>query len=141
MTLFERFEKTYNRLAELRNLYKSACSRPERYKADAEYWQLRGSLLDDGDFATWDLWQAYENSRDYGSACLDLRGFNRIDHIPGLLEAMRQNEVQDFTFFSLRRDCFKVAMAFQDNGCKLESLVNVKLSDDKVGIAFLFKVQ
>ena len=140
MKLFERFAETYEKIEKFHHIYKTAESREESEAADTECWRLRSAFSDEG-FLTFELWCAYENARRFGNERLDIRDMLQPYDVPGFVEFMQQNEVQEFTFHSFRYDELRVAWEFQKCGCVLAGLVDINGYDDHRYPAFLFKIK
>ena len=71
------------------------------------------------------LFKEYEVSRDSGNEHLDISEVVWDKDVADLITAMRENGIELFTFSSTWSSAVETAWLFQQNGCKLEGLIEI----------------
>jgi hypothetical protein len=75
--------------------------------------------------ATCRLFKEYEVYRDSGNEHLDIREVLWDKDVADLVTAKRENGIEHFTFSSTWSSTVETARLFQQNGCKLEGLIEI----------------
>lgn len=94
------------------------------------------------------LMRYYENSQECGNEILDIDDVVWSEDIPGLIQAMRENGIEEFTYSSTWSGAVETAWEFTQNGCSLEGLTEVKkhtrpfMSEEwDKGHAYVFRIR
>ena len=110
------FENFYNRIRDAKNAYDIAKNEDEKNAAR--------SLKELGNAAC-RLFNEYEVSRDSGNDYLDISEVVWDNEAAKLIETMRQNGIERFTFSSGWSHAVETAWLFKEAGCALEGLVEI----------------
>jgi hypothetical protein len=93
------------------------------------------------------IYREYTNSRDKGNEYLDLHDVIWDRDVENLITCMRENGIERFTFSSGWSSAVETAWLFQENGCKLEGLIQINGDEDtwndgeyKKAPAYLFSI-
>lgn len=93
------------------------------------------------------IYREYKNSRDKGNEYLDLHDVIWDKDVESLITCMRKTGIQLFTFSSGWSSAVETAWLFQENGCKLEGLIQINGDEDtwndgeyKKAPAYLFSI-
>lgn len=118
------FENFYNRIKDAKNAYDAARTEDEKNAARSAYKAVWDELKGLGNAAC-RLFNEYEVSRDSGNDYLDISEVVWDNEAAKLIEAMRQNGIDRFTFSSTWSSAVETAWLFLQNGCKLEGLIEI----------------
>lgn len=118
------FEEAYNGIEKLKKAYNEAESETEREKARVAYHELLKPLEEFGNMAG-RLWREYEVSRDNGNELLDISETVWDKDVESLISCMREIGIERFTFSSTWSSSVETAWLFQQNGCRLEGLIEI----------------
>ena len=118
------FENFYNRISDAKTAYNAAKTEDEKNTARAAYKAVWDELKELGNAAC-RLFKEYEVSRDSGNDYLDISEVVWDNEAAKLIEAMRQNGIERFTFSSTWSSAVETAWLFQQNGCTLEGLIEI----------------
>lgn len=118
------FEETYKGIEKLKKAYNEAETEADREKARAAYHELLRPLEKFGNMAG-RLWREYEISRDNGNELLDISETVWDKDVESLISCMREIGIERFTFSSTWSSSVETAWLFQQNGCRLEGLIEI----------------
>ena len=118
------FENFYNRIRDAKNAYNAARTEDEKNIARFAYKAVWDELKELGNAAC-RLFNEYEVSRDSGNEHLDISEVVWDKDVADLVTAMRENGIEHFTFSSTWSSAVETAWLFQQNGCKLEGLIEI----------------
>ena len=118
------FENFYNRIRDAKTAYNAAKTEDELNAARAAYKAVWDELKELGNAAC-RLFNEYEVSRDSGNDYLDISEVVWDNEAAKLIEAMRQNGIERFTFSSGWSHAVESAWLFKEAGCTLEGLVEI----------------
>lgn len=143
------FEARYQQELEIRAAYEAAeAVDNEAGMEDARRAISRHSadIVDQGE-AYGKIYREYRKSRDKGSEVLDLHDVIWEKEVESLVRCMRENGIERFTFSSTWGSAIEIAWLFQENGCRLEGMIQINGDEDfwhegqyKKAPAYLFKV-
>ena len=125
------FENFYNRIRDAKNAYDAARTEDEKNAARSAYKAVWDELKELGNAAC-RLFNEYEVSRDSGNDYLDINDNISDEEVSvwdneaaKLIEAMRQNGIERFTFSSGWSHAVETAWLFKEAGCTIEGLVEI----------------
>ena len=119
-------EQVYTREEELERAYeasKAAGDEEGMEKARNEYQAMKKEVLEteDADFGF--AYRLYKQMKECGNEYIDL-SFSIHDEV-GVLQTLRKYGVEHFTFSSGWSSAVESAWIFQQNGCRLEGLIEL----------------
>ena len=117
------FEATYDKVQALHKAYQAAdeagkTAIRDSYKALMKEIETLGT-------AACRIWRDYETSRDCGNEYLDINDVVWDKDVELLVTTLRKYGIEQFTFSSGWSSAVDTAWLFQQNGCKLEGLVEI----------------
>ena len=143
------FEAAYQQELKIRNAYdeaEAAGSEEGKEAARAAIHELWDSIEAKGK-AYNRIYREYKNSRDKENDHLDLNDVIWDRDVESLITCIRENGIERFTFSSSWSSAIETAWLFQENGCKLESLIQSNGDEDtwnegqyKKAPAYLFSI-
>lgn len=143
------FEEAYQQELKIRAAYdaaEAAGSEEGKEAARAAIHELWGSIATKGQVYT-RIYQDYKNSRDRGNKDIDLHDVIWDKDVPDMIACMRENGIERFTFSSGWSSAVETAWLFQENGCKLQALIQINGDEDiwndgqyKKAPAYLFSI-
>ena len=117
------FEETYEKIANLRKKL-DAADATEKENLQVSYRTLLNSIAELGGAAS-RIWREYDQARENGNALLDINDVVWDKDVEALVNCLRQYGIKKFTFSSGWSSAGDTAWLFQQNGCKLEGLVEI----------------
>jgi len=117
------FEETYEQVAELKKAFDTADDAGKE-SLRASYRTLQDSIIELGDTAI-RIWREYDKARENGNELLDINDVVWDKDVETLITTMRKYGIEKFTFSSGWSSAVDTAWLFQQNGCKLEGLVEI----------------
>ena len=117
------FETSYELVLEARKGY-GAVTDDDKKIAVANYRKAQNNIKELGEFAQ-KIWRQYKDSRDYGNIYLDFHNIILDEEIKFLVDCMRENNVEYFTFSYSGSSKLKTVQLFQKNACALEGLIEI----------------
>ena len=115
-----KFEKLYARMQELKKLYNEG----EKEKAQQSYSKLKETIKnEENGFRI--IWTMYEKARDNQNMYIDFNDVIWDNEVPSIIQTLRDNGIEKFTFSSTWSSAVKTAWLFKENGCTLEGLTEV----------------
>jgi len=117
------FEETYEKITDLRKKH-DAADAAEKENLRVSYRALLNSIAELGGAAS-RIWREYDQARENGNDLLDINDVVWDKDVEALLNCLRQYGIEKFTFSSGWSSAVDTAWLFQQNGCKLEGLVEV----------------
>lgn len=137
-----KFEKLYARMQELKKLYNEG----EKEKAQQSYSKLKETIKnEEKGFRI--IWTMYEKARDNQNMYIDFNDVIWDNEVPSIIQTLRDNGIEKFTFSSTWSSAVKTAWLFKENGCTLEGLTEVNegyedfiTGEMKKTPAYLFKL-
>ena len=121
------FEKDYQQELKIRADYdaaKAAENEAGQEAARADIHELWGSIDEKGE-AYARIYRDYKNARDKGNEYIDFRDVIWDKDVEGLVNCMRENGIDRFTFSSGWSSAVETAWLFKENGCELEGLIQI----------------
>jgi hypothetical protein len=146
-TMMNIFEKTYAQVQEAKRAYNEASDEAGKETARAIYKEATENIEKLGGTAC-RIWREYETSRDSGNTYIDINEVVWDKDVEGLISCMRENGIDHFTFSSGWSSAVETAWLFQQNGCTLESLIEINshhkdlfTGEFEKAHGYLFKIQ
>ena len=140
------FEETYQTILKARDLRKNASTEEEKQKAKELYNKAQEDIESLGQDAC-TIYRQYEASRNSRNKLLNIYDVLYDNQVEILVKLMREYGIKEFTFSSTWSRAVEVAWLFQENGCKLEGLIEINSQYSKFGSdeferipAYLFRV-
>lgn len=139
------FAETYEKVVALRARYESASTESEKDEIRTEYNTVIEAAESIGKLAPY-LLNAYFTSKDNGNVVLDINESFSEENVKAIVDCIRENGIEKFTFSSRWSGAVDVAWLFQKNGCALCGLVEINGNNDPFKgqheklHAYLFKV-
>ena len=128
------FEEIYQKVREAEKAYDKAESISEKNKIRVQICQATAEISESSREARI-LWHEYENSRDRGEDCINIRSIVIWDReVEAYVDCMRMFGITKFVFYSGYTDAIETAGLFTEYGCKLEGTVKDK--DGNHGLLF-----
>ncbi len=121
------FEAAYEQEMQIREDYdaaKAAGNEAGMEKAKEDYRAMMRESEERGE-AYLRIYREYSDSRKKGNDLLDLNDTIWDRQVEGLVACMRENGIERFTFSSTWSDSVGTAWLFQENGCRLEGLIQI----------------
>ena len=133
------FEMAHQRRTEGAELLRRAKT-PEEWEQAREIYTSADMIIDAEGDSAWDVFRAYDNSRNNGNDILDFSDYYSEANIAGMIEAMKENEIKRFTLSSGWTNALQIAEKFVNAGCRLMGMTQVKTSKDPAP-ALLFEIK
>lgn len=124
------FEQDYSKEQEIKKAFDKAYKAEDEQAMDEcrrQMKQLRQEQAAKGKTYTM-VYRLYDEMKERGNDRIDIGGSSTLwdDKIPETLEALKAYGITEFTYSSTATDAINQAMIFQNLGCKLEGLVEIK---------------
>ena len=139
------FAETYEKVIALNHRYEVAATVEEKDEIRSEYNAAMKPIEDLGNVASY-IWNEYFNSIKNGNVTLNLHDNFSESYVQSIINCIRENGIEKFTFSSSWSSAVDVAWLFLKNGCTLIGLVEIngnkglfKEQHEKLH-AYLFKV-
>ena len=118
------FAREYEALQELKAAYHAAETEEakEAVRQDRKRWGLGMELKGEAYIRVFNL---YEHARDRGNEYIDLHDCIWDKDVKPLIDSLRANGIEKFTFSSTWSSAVETAWLFLQNGCRLEGLVEL----------------
>ena len=117
------FEEIYQQEAELKKQY-DAADDAGKDSIRAEYKVLMERIASLGGAAP-RIWREYDKARENGNELLDINDVVWDKDVETLVTTLQKYGIEKFTFSSGWSSAVDTAWLFQQNGCKLEGLVEI----------------
>ena len=118
------FEETYQQIQKAKNLKKNASTEEEKQIAKDQYTKAEEAIESLGQDAC-TIYRQYAVSRNSGNELLNIYDVLYDNQVPILVELMKEHGIKEFTFSSTWSRAIEIAWLFQENGCKLEGLIEI----------------
>lgn len=118
------FEEAYIKAQEAKKAFNAATTDNEKNEARALYKEAGAKIEALGEIAC-RIYREYEKSKDSGNEHLDISEVVWDKDVKSLISTMRENGIEHFTFSSTWSGAVETAWLFQQNGCKLEGLIEI----------------
>lgn len=119
-----KFEFYYTQIADLKKAYDQTESETEREGIRIAYRNITSQInQEEKPFIR--AFNYYEHAKECGNEYLDIDGIVWDQDAAELIQAMRANGIEKFTFSSTYSGATETAWIFQQEGCSLEGLVEV----------------
>lgn len=119
------FEEIYLEMVRAERLHETATDEAEKKEATAIYSKAEAAIKELGNTAC-RIFRIFKDSKECGNPYLDINDVVWEKDVEELLSCMRDNGIDRFTFSSTWSGAVETAWLFQQNGCRLEGLVEVK---------------
>lgn len=118
------FEELYQEHKAIRAAYEAAATDEASKEARADMADLMTGINTHGaSFAR--VFRAYKESRDKGNDYIDFSDSIWDKDVKDLIDCLRENGIDHFTFSSGWSSAIKTAWLFQENGYQLEGLIQI----------------
>lgn len=125
------FEETYTKIKQIKTAYSNATTDAEREEARKEF----NSITDEFEKKSPCLnriMKEYEVSRDSGNEILNIRSYINEDQVEDLIQTLKDNGINEFTFSDSSSGSLENAWKFQEAGCKLQKIVEINSEYKKI---------
>lgn len=139
------FGETYSKVRAVEALFDVAATKQEKENLKSVYNGAMKVIKEKGPVAM-RIWKAYKKAMENENKRLDLDDCILDKSVKGLIDCMRENGIEEFTFSSGWSGAVDTAWLFQQNGCTLAGMVEINgeempFSEEHEKLhAYLFKV-
>ena len=118
------FETVYSQIATLKQAYQQATSEEERKQIRNNFNQLTNEM-NQLDKVSAMIWNAFKDSKEKENAYLDFNEIMEKRDVVELIEKLKEQGIDTFTYSATWAGSIEIAWLFQQNGCKLNGLIEI----------------
>ncbi len=119
-----KFKFYYSQIAELKKAYDAASEEIQKEGIRRSYRNIADQInQEEKNFIR--MYNYYETAQECGNKYLDINNVVWKKDVPGMIQTMRENGIEKFTFSSTWSGAVDIAWLFTQNGCSLEGLVEI----------------
>jgi hypothetical protein len=114
----------YARYEDIKAQFDAAETEEDKAVARETYGALMADIATKGKDYMW-VFRLYDDAKAKGNEYIDLHDALQDEQVEGLINSLRKNGIEKFTFSSTWSSAVKTAWLIQKNGCTLEGLVEI----------------